>query len=492
METTREHPVFLCHNKMDKALAVRLSEALEEAGVPVFCSSMSGAIRKGRKWARAVSDALEASAGFLVLLTEHGVTRWMHNECSYAMDRSAKEETYGILPVRTSGSDIQALPALIRSHEALELDDTRLKEVVREVRTVFPPESRGLGDQMLLNARRRTPGLLRDVRRNPFAKLTEKISVVRKLDLGPLAENGKAEVRVALASLPRLPRERVEEFSKLPRRLRSRKNIDRKACTRSIVCHDQEVRSTLTTWFCEAVRVAVDDLRADVVCLNELAMPAHWRPVAEASRCAQEASERGEGHLVIGGTYHDRRTFYNSACLYFPGRDPSRAWYHKQVSAQALWPDPELISVPSRRGALLMRAFGLNILLLVCLDLADFTAVASVVRLSAKADLLLVPTYAGPSEQLRDVSRVVSQGMPGVVGLANYEHREFPAGSAIWCEFGEDRSRRHVERRKLKSGGCVRLFAIDTERHRERKAVLEGDLDFRLDWLFNVRATEPV
>ncbi|MFC1864736.1 hypothetical protein ACFLYG_02800 [Chloroflexota bacterium] len=74
------------------------------------------------------------------------------------------------------------------------------------------------------------------------------------------------------------------------------------------------------------------DMNAHVACVNELGFPAcDCIPLERADKWTREKAEE-YGSLIIAGTCHDGRTWYNTGYLYYPDCPPFGYPFHKQVS----------------------------------------------------------------------------------------------------------------------------------------------------------------
>jgi predicted amidohydrolase len=133
--------------------------------------------------------------------------------------------------------------------------------------------------------------------------------------------------------------------------------------------------------------------------------------------------------------------------------------------------------------------FGLNIAVLICLDLADFSAVASVVKNSDRVDVLLVPCYSEYTDSLKRVAKAASAALRGVVALVNY--RESPEPPCIVEEFGKPSPSLVKAPRELESGGIIHTVVIQPQALRQRKLEIKGSSEERWEWLFGAQNLEP-
>lgn len=311
---------------------------------------------------------------------------------------------------------------------------------------------------------------------NPFSKTYGTVAFVNQVTPASVAEAPrKRRLRLALVSLPKLAGETVE-FSTVDSDL---SHVDHAACMRNLVrCTDLAAREFLSQYECglrEAVRRG-----SDIVCVNELGFPfTDQGPCEEAIALTKELVNRHQC-VVLAGSYHDRRTHYNTGHFYYPGCTGSGDHYHKQVSATGLG---EYVSIPARRKVLVTKVFGLRIAVLICLDLADYSAVASVVGRGDAVDLLLVPGYSDRTELLESVAEAASHAMPGIVAFINRYGP--PKASSLVYRFGKLQQTRSVE---VQGGnGAICIYEFDRDVFQREKLNLQDAANERLQWLFDLR-----
>ncbi len=229
----------------------------------------------------------------------------------------------------------------------------------------------------------------------------------------------------------------------------------------------------------------MEELGAKIVCFNELSFPSwNQEPVKKAMDLTRKLATEHRC-LIVAGSTHDRRTLYNTSHLFFPGCDPNGLAYHKQISATSIG---ELVSVPAKRQTICTRVFGLNVAVLICLDLADFSAVASVVKLAERVDVLLVPCYSEWMDSLNRVAKSASAALQGIVALVNYRP-PVPGAPCLVEEFGQPRS--VDEAIELTSGGIIHTVRIQPRALQQQKLEIKGGADERMEWLFGAQNLEP-
>jgi|ERR1051325_3437119 predicted amidohydrolase len=319
---------------------------------------------------------------------------------------------------------------------------------------------------------------------NPFAILFERICRVTPVRGVPkeLEETALPNVRIALVSMPSkrkaemelVPFSSVNEDSEPP-------PLDRDACKRTLVKFDKSFADKMLESFSEALHAALVDNHANIVCFNELGFPSlDMKPMTEAVQLAHKMSKEHNA-LIIAGSAHDARTLYNTAFLFHPGSDEHGHVFHKSISAISV---EEFVSVPPERRVPLINIFGLRIASMICIDVADYASIASVVRCADHISVLLVPCYTPRFEDMARIAKVTSEAMPGLVALVNARLPDAPAGlHQIW-RIGE---KEEWAPAKLPSGGYVTYVDVDTNKLNEDRVKWQTSDDNDTSWLFGQR-----
>lgn len=317
-------------------------------------------------------------------------------------------------------------------------------------------------------------------RSNPFLGIAEKISTPVFHEREHLAPRRKT-VRLALVSFPEHTVGKgsatLAQYSIV--RKKDEQHVDGSAVRRQLLSCTSSHAEILNGRYRAAIDYAIHQKRADVICINELGLPCGPDgPKRALLRHLQKEAEQGP-RLIMAGSYHDQRTFYNTGLLFYPGSPELGLHVHKQVSATRA---EEFISVPPDRQVHCVSVFGLRIATLICLDLADFASVAAVVRAGARVDVLIVACYSEWVETLERIARAASEIMPGVVALANYRRRG--QLGAVLTRFGKTVD--VAPRLHRASGAHIVTHDIRIDRFREEKIRTENDLppDSPLGWLF--------
>lgn len=265
-------------------------------------------------------------------------------------------------------------------------------------------------------------------------------------------------------------------LTNLPKKLHVPRGVLEEDCQRTLVSLKPGAPERLLAAYKSALTFAVKKYEAHVVCVSELGLPQQAiRPLAAAQDFTRDLSAAHDV-LIIGGTSHDRRTLYNTGYLYHPNDDND--WtFHKSISATGMG---ERIASPSLRRVLTVKTLGLRIAVMICLDVADYATLASVIRVRDKVDMVLVPCYTFKFDKMLEVAKTASKALRGIVAMVN---ARIPNSYCHIARFGEDEE--PVRHQMLNSGAVVSLFNINYkqfERERDQQQ-REGDYE-DVDWLF--------
>lgn len=319
---------------------------------------------------------------------------------------------------------------------------------------------------------------------NPFGKTCEKIASARLVGIPALAPE-QDRVHLALVSFPPFDNTQIRLRKHTTLQGKADNSVDIEACGRVLVDHSAKSARQLLEMYERSLKTALEDLRADIVCFNELSFPSrNQEPMRKAVELTRQLA-RKHRCLIVAGSTHDRRTLYNTSCLFYPGCEPNGLPYHKQVSATSIG---ELVSVPAKRQAICTRVFGLNVAVLICLDLADFSAVASVVKLNEKVDVLLIPCYSEWMDSLERAARAASAALRGIVALVNYR----PPSPKAPCIVEERGQTRPVDSAtEIESGVIIHSAFLDPRALQQKKLEIKDRTEPWVDWLFGAQNLEP-
>lgn len=308
---------------------------------------------------------------------------------------------------------------------------------------------------------------------NPFASFVENLCEVQQIAVEPLARPDEP-VRICLVSMPALA-ETDFDFAAYDHAAAIPRHVHPDDCRRRLVSIKRDVADRLLQTYKDALTYAVDQMGAHVICVSELGLPHRAIiPMVKAQRFAKSLSA-SRNVLIVAGTSHDKRTLYNTGYLYHPG---GAGWaFHKTLSATGMG---ELISSPAKRRVLMVKTLGLRIAVMICLDIADYATLASVIRVKEKVDIILVPCYTFKFDKMLEVAKIASKALGGIVAMVN---AHVPNAECHIAHFGQDREA--TETKPFDSGAVLSLFQIDHEEfHRERQERAKAHDHEQLDWLF--------
>lgn len=231
----------------------------------------------------------------------------------------------------------------------------------------------------------------------------------------------------------------------------------------------------------QALNFVSKEYHPDIICVNELGLPAdQLGPVRKAINAVRGlANNTGHPSVIVAGTCHNVRTMCNTGYIFYPGCPYHGNQYHKQVSALE---EEEYITIPPPRQPLVIRAFGLNIIVLICADLLDFTTVASIVQKHNAVDLILIPAHTESLRSMKIIAKAVSEAMPGAIAIVNcFTEEERPN---LMYQFGSFKRASRVD--PIHScGGQVAIYEIPIIKFRDDKKNFQDRCSPHLEWLFN-------
>ena len=357
-------------------------------------------------------------------------------------------------------------------------------------------------EQIKREVQRRILELERDRPPNPFGKWCSRISTPFKLDDDPALRSEDPIVRLAFVSLERLnDSDRRPDFvamcgsckkpgagsdvclkqilsgSNKPGR-KCHRGVDPEALQRTLYRPDSQRARQDWRKYKAALSETFAAYSPNVVMVNELGIPATSSgPTPGLFRRAGDMA-RKQRALIIAGSFHDTRTKCNTGYVFGPKSGLKGAAFHKQVSAVRV---TEAVSVPPKRHSVIVQAFHLNIGVVVCLDLLDYSSIAPLVNLRAEIDLVLVPSHTPNAVPLETVAALASQAMPGGVGIVNYDCGRGKSSSLHL--FGVRQS--PVADRKLKDAvGRVAIYDVDFSGFVKQKRATQNQIGYTLGWLF--------
>lgn len=134
------YDIFLAHNSADRALVEELAGHLRQIGLSVFLDSHE--IPPGALWQEELARALSESRACLACLGPAGIGPWHNQEISIALDRSAKERSFAVIPVFLPGAT-SSLPPFLAVRHAVDFrqgysDGTVFEPLLRALRNSAP------------------------------------------------------------------------------------------------------------------------------------------------------------------------------------------------------------------------------------------------------------------------------------------------------------------------------------------------------------------
>jgi hypothetical protein len=229
--------------------------------------------------------------------------------------------------------------------------------------------------------------------------------------------------------------------------------------------------------FRRGLTVALHDLRANAVCVNELGLPNVGGKAMPAAKHIARMSSQQYKALVVAGTSHDMSTFLNTGYVFSPDGPAAGYPFYKHTTDRNFG---EAVMAPASRTILAATVSGFRVAVIVGLDVTDHACISALVQLKDEIDILLVPCYTTRIEKLADVARVVSLAIAGVVVLVNGAWPEVP--HYYVARFGQ--TGLMTEERALPSGGVVSLLEMEQASFRSERARCHADPDENMDWLF--------
>lgn len=327
---------------------------------------------------------------------------------------------------------------------------------------------------------------LANIQPNPFCKNYNKISQSKYINLSELdmvAFPDMEELNVVLISLPSIDLKNHKEIhaTKDNKSIRgfSKEITQRKLCKYSI-----KFGEYLFECYQTAVNYAINELKANIVCINELGLPINKTGNSACKEAIDFSKKMAQENncVIIAGSVHDPRSHLNTTYIFCPRKVMQ---YYKQVSATT---EGEFITVPPERETLTISVFGISISILLCLDLADYSSVVSAIRgQDYSPHLLFVPSYSKFYESLERLSTTISGALSGGVALTNFFHAnkpshflhmygsEIPQTTDVTTLFPDEKSPEF----------SVSLFKLNSRKLDSFKKGQKG-LDKSMGWLFGL------
>ena len=312
---------------------------------------------------------------------------------------------------------------------------------------------------------------------NPFFELAEKLCTPHVLNqtarIEGLPRPADGIVRIALVSMPVLPYSETDV--RKPKKLRH--GIEPSDVQRTLANFRRPDTTRMLTAYKEALQIALEQHKANIVCFNELGLPSREMVPVDVQDLAAKMSRRHKA-LVIAGTAHDKVTMFNTGYLLHPPAHTHA--FHKYASAVTM---NERIMTPAHRRVLIIDTLDLRIAVMICLDVVDYTTLASVMLAGDHVDVVLVPCYTERFQKMQDIAAVASKALPGVVALVNARHR---TGSRYIAQCGEEVDPT-VPPIALQGGAEIALLSLELDDHDAKRKRAMTYPDPCLDWMFGSR-----
>jgi WD40 repeat protein len=118
------HFVFLSHAGVDNEAALDLailiegSEVARHHGLKVWIDRRD--LIPGRRWKDALQEAMKHSTAFIVYVGSKGVTNWVWDEVSVALDMAHADPSYPLIPVLGAGVSAKDLPGFLAQYQCIQ------------------------------------------------------------------------------------------------------------------------------------------------------------------------------------------------------------------------------------------------------------------------------------------------------------------------------------------------------------------------------------
>jgi hypothetical protein len=166
---------------------------------------------------------------------------------------------------------------------------------------------------------------------------------------------------------------------------------------------------------------AVKDMKANIICVNELGMPLNKQ--GKMSTTAINFAKKIANDykcLIFAGSIHTKESYLNQGFIFYPSIDQVSQepylTYFKNISAVQV---EEKLYTPADRKIFMTKAFGVGISTLICLELVDYSSAVTVATSDFDVDILLVPTFLDTYGVMEKVAKNLSYPV-GAVILTNY------------------------------------------------------------------------
>src|ERR687886_658918 len=97
------YDAFLSYNWRDRSAVEGIARALKDRGLDVFLDRWY--LVAGRPWVEELESTLAQCRAAAVFVGPNGMGRWQQREKELALDRRAKDASFGVIPVLLPGAE---------------------------------------------------------------------------------------------------------------------------------------------------------------------------------------------------------------------------------------------------------------------------------------------------------------------------------------------------------------------------------------------------
>ncbi|MFY0602939.1 MAG: hypothetical protein JXQ93_03250 [Flavobacteriaceae bacterium] len=251
--------------------------------------------------------------------------------------------------------------------------------------------------------------------KNPFVYSSSKVSKLKRIVIPSLEGLYLDKLNFVSISLPKI------------HPMTFQKNEEEYPHEKIICMYDRDFSDMLLDQFKKSLDCAINDFKANIICINELGMPINKKGEVREDAILYARKMANENNcLIIAGSNHSSKTYLNIGYIFFPGVDllgNDYRKFYKNISAVGVG---EKLFTPSERIIYYTKAFGIGISFLICLEIADFSSSCTIVRRNESIDFLIVPTYLTDFGTMDKVSKSLSTALGGVLLSNCHNHKDLP------------------------------------------------------------------
>lgn len=315
---------------------------------------------------------------------------------------------------------------------------------------------------------------------NPYGRSSSKVCRLQNVR----TKLGEKEYRKDMVNLVSISLPHVPKSARIPR-----SNAKVFPLQHNVLTYSKAFSESLFTEYKECLKIAAEELDADVICINELGMPLR-ADGAVRTQARQFAKKLANKHncLIIGGSNHDVGNFMNIGYMIYPGTDSDNGKeyieFYKNISAVQV---NEKIFTPSDRVILTTSAFGLGISFVICLEMVDYATSSLIAGKRDVVALLLVPTYVlGEFGVMGRVAECLSQVIGGVLMSNCYTNEDNPSSKLIINGREPAGGASRVVRQTKSGDSKVILRTIDVKNLKNGKVEANKNMSKELRCLYSI------